>query len=306
MKPKKIPNLDLIRKRMGHHVSITPIQKWLDMGQEKLHRVLGSERRGVPYGKMIEVSGNESQGKTALAMEIAAYGQVDGALIIWVGLEELMDKRWARLRGMNYDQIMRISPFLKETKSEPELSSVEDLCAEVTASIKAGRKIGFQKFIVVIDSIAAMVTAKEAEVGELVTKTKKGKVTTDIAEFNMNVNTELSRFLSRTLKKWAGYGMAYNVMFILINQIRTKPGVNFGNPEYTTGGRAPGYYSSIRVKLYRTKGGRITNSGKIIGIKGIISNFKNKVGGGSIEGDKIGFKLFFDRPAKFFEANEIK
>ncbi len=288
-----IPNLDLIRKKLGHYVGEKPIELWLDTGHPELHQVLGSPKRGVPYGKFLEISGNESQGKTYLLLELAKSAQRDGALVIWLDFENSFDPRWARRRGLNTDNIVVIQPYLKKLKSgENEMAGCETMCKEAIAVIKAAAK-QYDRFFVGVDSVAAMVTEREIDAGE--------------TEQNMATNTELSRFLSKTLKRWVGVALANNVMFAFINQIRTKPGVMFGNPEYTTGGKSMPFYCSIRVKMLRGENkGRMLTAGVQYGIKGFITNFKNKVGHGGMEHTKIGFKFFFDKRAPEFFSVKVK
>ncbi len=311
MKRRVIPDIDVIRNGLGHYAAIKPVQLWLDANEPLLHRVLGSEERGLAYGKMGEIAGWESMGKTWLLLYLAVCAQHDDALVILVMLENRLDKRWARLIGLRTKDIVLIEPYLKEkpkpakwdkmtpkakriwlARNETEdFASIEELSKEMITVVKKARK-HWDKIFVGVDSIAAMVTLKEAEAGE--------------TNANMNTNNDLSRFLSRTLKQWALRAETQNAMFVFTNQLRVKPGVRFGNPEYTTGGNAVRLYTSWRVKIYRAKGGRMKNGSKTVGIKGFIHNFKNKVGGGSIEDAKIAYKFFFDRPLKFLEADDLE
>lgn len=286
--------IDRIRKKLGHFTGEKPVQLWLDTKQPLLHRVLGSPKKGIPYGKMIEISGNESHGKSFLLLELAKYAQADGAYVIWVDFESSFDGRWARRRGLNTDNMTVIQPYLKKMKSnkEAEMAGCETLCKETIEVIKVLSK-KYDRFFVGVDSIAAMVTERELDAGE--------------TDANMATNTDLSRFLSRTLKQWIGHALVHNAMFVFINQLRTRPGVMFGNPEYTPGGKAIPYYVSIRVKIRRGQNrGKMIHGGEQIGVKGTIENYKNKVGAGSLENEKIGFKFNFSKPAEFVTVKDTK
>ena len=295
MKKPFVANLDAIRHTMKHYPSELPVQYWLNTGQEELHRVLGSTELGIPYGKLIELCGNESNGKTALALEIGRYAQADDAYVIWVDFENSFDSSWARKRGMRLlRQFTLIQAYLKKAKGnkEEDIATCEELCAEMRAVIKAVAK-HYKKILVVVDSIAAMETAKESEAGD--------------EHANMNTGLDLPRYLSRTMKKWTKLGLVHNVMFLVINQLRVKP-MSFGDPEYTVGGKAIPFYCSIRAKLRLVKGGRMIQGAKTIGLKGSLTNFKNKVGHGSTPYEKIGFKIFYEKgkPAQFLELKEVK
>jgi len=135
-----------------------------------------------------------------------------------------------------------------------------------------------------------MVTDSEAEAGD---------------DDNMNTNLDMSRFLSRTMKRWVRYGLAFNTMFVLLNQLRLKP-TQFGDPEYTTGGKAIPFYASVRAKLRIVKGGRLIQGNKTVGTKGVLSNIKNKIGHGSVPHESTGFKFYYDKPFKFMEVKEVK
>lgn len=295
-----------IRKSLGHNAAEEKPRLWLDTGQVDLHRVLGSEIKGIPYGKIIEISGNESNGKTALALEICKYAQEDEAYIIWADFENSYDPIWFRRRGLRLkrqftliqEYLMQKAPEKKEDedappkkekkKKLPDIASCSELVAEINATVKAAAK-HYKKIVVVVDSIAAMETQKEAEA-------KEG---------GLDVYSELSRFLSKTLKRFSKLSRVYSVLYLCLNQLRTKP-MAFGDPEYTVGGKAMPFYAAVRARVRLVKGGRIVQGSKTIGTKGYIYNFKNKCGGGSIPHEQAGFKIYFDKPAKFMSFKEIK
>jgi recombination protein RecA len=279
--------MDAVRKRLKHKVAKNTVRLWLDAHEPLLHRILGSEERGIFYGKLIEVSGEESNGKTFLALILAKYAQDDGAYVIWVDFENSYDPTWFRKQGLRLkQQFTIIQPYLKANK---KIASCEELIIEAIAVLKLITK-HYKKVIVVIDSLAAMVTEKEA----------------GSDDDNMNVNLDIARYMSKTLKKWVNYGLVHNAIFVMINQLRLSP-IAFGNPEHTTGGKAPGFYSHSRVRLrLGKKAGRIVQGSRIIGIRGTLANFKNKVGGGSVPHQKIAFKFYYDKPPRFLEIKEAK
>ena len=122
----------------------------------------------------------------------------------------------------------------------------------------------------------------------------------------MRTQMALPQFLGKLLRRWTGLFESYNVLGVFINQVRIAPGVAFGNPEYTPGGKALKFYCHIRSIVRRTKGGRLMKSGKIVGLKGIITNLKNKAGG--VEGSRCGYKIYFDgkRSTKWVDAAMLK
>lgn len=292
-----------IRNKMGHFSLEARPKSWLDTGSRRLNRVLGT-KLGIPWGRIIELFGPESNGKSVLAMELMAIAQAAGAWVIWHDAENSVILRWLRKRGINTDEMFLIQPyegfFGKKPKydkkgrllNDPELATAEILCDEVRELIKKlHRKEPDRPIFYVLDSITALETAYEMQVG--------------MKDANMKSNTELSRFLSRLMKQWVGLFQTHNVTGVFINQLRTKPGVSFGNPEYTTGGKAVKFYAHVRARIGRVgSGGRLLNHGEQIGIKGIIKCIKSKVGG--VEGRSCGYKIWYNGQAKFMDAAIIK
>ena len=269
-------------------------QYWMDTGEPRLHSVLGSEAKGIPYGKIFEIFGPESQGKTTLALDLLASAQVEGAECAWIDLESSWDPDYAASRGVDTEKVRLFQPYIGTfgKSKEQRLITAEELLEEVEAWMELKhRKNPDGKIFAGLDSLAALLTEVEASGG--------------IADQNMRTNFALPTFLSKLLRRWVAYMRVYNVMLILINQVRTKPNV-YGDPEDSPGGKALRLYCHIRVKIRRSAGGQVKKNGKQIGIKGVITNIKNKAGGGSIEKLKIGYKIYFDGSAKFIEAEEVK
>jgi RecA/RadA recombinase len=145
---------------------------------------------------------------------------------------------------------------------------------------------------VVVDSIAALQPAMALD--------------TELDDYNMRVNMERSQFLSRTLPRWQTFAKNYTAWMVFINQIRVKPGVSFGNPEYTPAGNAMDHYCHVMIKL-RRKGTKLEGKGNTLGIGGYMVNEKNKAGGGSTEGRLCSYRVKFAlKPRKMWKFAEIK
>lgn len=285
--------LSLIKKKLKHFTTEKTVKYWLDTGSALLNGVFGSEEKGIPYGKMMELSGMESQGKTALMLWLASLAQRDGAKVAWVDLEDSWDPEWAGALGLKIEEVYPFRPeigtFGKET--EERQTTAEELLTEVEEWVKRrGKENKDGRLFVCVDSIAAMLTEEEAAGG--------------IQDQNMRTKVSLASFLSRLLRRWVALVANYNVMMVFINQLRIAPGA-WGNPEYTPGGNAVRLYSSVRVRM-RRKSKKILKGGKPVGIKGVMSNWKNKAGGGSREGLVTGYKLYYKGKLKFIEPEDVK
>jgi recombination protein RecA len=285
--------LSLIRKKLKHFTTEKAVKYWLDTGSPLLNSVFGSEEKGLPYGKMFELAGMESQGKTALMMWLGGLAQKDGAKVGWVDLENSWDPEWATALGLDPEQVYLFKPqigtFGKET--EERQHTAEELLTEVEEWIKKkGRENPDGRIFCCVDSIAAMLTEEEAAGG--------------IQDQNMRTKVSLASFLSQLLRRWVALVANYNVMLPFINQLRVAPGA-WGNPEYTPGGNAVKLYASVRVRM-RRKSKKILKGGKAIGIKGTLTNWKNKAGSGSREGLSTGYKLYYKGKLKYIPAEDVK
>jgi recombination protein RecA len=295
-----------VRAKLGHFTLEPRPVLYLDTGFQDLNEVLGHRDHGMYYGKITEVSGWNSAGKSALGAAIAAMGHLQGALVIWLDVENSFDPVWSKQRGMEVevdekgrvkvtDKLILIQPYVGTFKDEkkPRLTSAQDLCEEVEQVLAAltdeeGR-IKNERIILVVDSVAALLTEGEAEAG--------------ITGQTMRTNFDLPVFLGRLLRRWTGLAQAHNMMVVLLNQLRQKPMV-FGDPSYSVGGNAVPFYCHVRVRMRRAKGGLIKRKGKTVGVQGIIDNTKNKTGGR--ERVAVGFKLYFDGPLEFLEASDLE
>jgi recombination protein RecA len=289
VKPIKVSDIQNNVRRLLKYSTYEPDQKyWLDTGSPHLNAAIGSREKGLAYGRFIELSGAEHSGKTALSLVLAGMAQRDGAAFGYIDLEESRDEDWSRKLGVDWDNVVQVytKMLIKGKQKEKFMQTAEELFEEVETTMKEFERCGFEKQFWLLDSIADIQPATAVEAG-----------TTGI-----NMRTRLSRasFLADILPKFKFLARNYNALFILINQLRDKPGVMFGNPETTTGGRALRHACAVRSKVARVKNGLLKKNGKVIGIIGKVSNYKNKVGGGSNQGESCGFKILWPRmPAKY-------
>ena len=197
---------------------------------------------GVPRGRVIEIYGPESSGKTTLGLHIIANAQKAGGLAAFVDAEHALDPEYAGNLGVNLDELLISQPDF----GEQALEITETLIR--SGSIDA----------IVIDSVAALVPRSELE--------------GDMGDAQMGLQ---ARLMSQALRKLAGIVSKSNTSLIFINQIREKIGVMFGNPETTTGGRALKFYASVRIDIRRTSS--IKQGDQVIGNRTKAKVAKNKV-----------------------------
>ncbi len=303
-------NVELIRSRLKRVTFEQPATYYLDLGD--LNTVFGDPDLGLAYGKIVELSGQSSHGKTALAIDTSAAAQEDGAAVIWVDLENSFDQpslpdtgSWYTRRGLQCHAgdpskkvkpakgFFLLRPYIAEFPGEKEarLITGPELLQEAEQLLEALHKTqAYPKYFMVLDSIAAIETDSEAD-GEL-------------TDNNMHMTMNFPKFLNRLMKRWVSRMASRNCTVFCINQLREKPGVSFGDPKYTPGGNAVGFYAHVRCRIRRAGGGKIKVSGKMIGIKGIITNTKNKAGGQ--EGEQLGYKIFSDGRLVCTDYKEIE
>ncbi|MCR4581484.1 MAG: recombinase RecA [Bacilli bacterium] len=197
---------------------------------------------GFPKGRIIEVFGPESSGKTTIALQAVAEVQKQGGRAAFIDAEHALDPVYAKALGVNLDELLLSQPDTGEQALE--------ICE---ALVRSGAVQ-----IVVIDSVAALVPQAEIE-GEM---------------GDSHVGLQ-ARLMSQALRKLAGIINKTNTIAIFINQLREKVGIMFGNPETTTGGRALKFYASIRLDVRR--GEQIKMGDSVIGNKTTIKVVKNKV-----------------------------
>ncbi|MBR1718637.1 MAG: recombinase RecA [Bacilli bacterium] len=197
---------------------------------------------GYPKGRIIEIYGPESSGKTTFALHAIAEAQKLGGRAAFIDAEHALDPTYAAKIGVNTDELILSQP----DSGEQALEICEALVRSGAISI------------IVIDSVAALVPQAEIE-GEM---------------SDMQVGLQ-ARLMSKALRKLSGVISKTNTIAIFINQLREKVGVMFGNPETTTGGRALKFYSSIRLEIRRSE--QIKDGADVIGNKTSIKVVKNKM-----------------------------
>ena len=197
---------------------------------------------GLPRGRIVEIYGPESSGKTTLSLHCIAEGQKNGGNVAFIDVEHALDPVYAQALGVNIDELLVAQP----DTGEDALEIAEGL-------IRSGAID-----VIVIDSVAALVPKAEIE-GEM-------------GDSHVGLH---ARLMSQALRKLAGAINKSNCVAIFINQLREKVGVIYGNPEVTTGGRAFKFYSSVRIEI--RKGEALKVNGEIVGNHTKAKVVKNKL-----------------------------
>ncbi len=197
---------------------------------------------GIPKGRIVEIYGPESSGKTTVALHCVAEAQKAGGTAAFIDVEHALDPVYAANLGVDIDSLLVAQP----DSGEQALEIAESLVRSGAVDI------------IVIDSVAALVTKAEIE-----------------GEMGDNHVGQLARLMSQALRKLTGALSKTNCAAIFINQLREKIGVMYGNPEVTTGGRALKFYSSVRIDV--RKGEVIKDGSDIIGVHTKAKIVKNKV-----------------------------
>ena len=209
-------------------------------------RVLGCG--GIPKGRIVEIYGQESAGKTALSLHIIAQCQKNGGVAAFIDAEHAFDPTFANTLGVDVDNLYVSQPDYGEAAMEVAIALVESKAVD----------------LIVVDSVSALVPKSELE-GEM-------------TDASMGTH---ARLMSKAMRKLIGICNTNQVAIIFINQIRMKIGVMFGNPEETTGGRALKFFSSVRLEVRRmskSDGGELKVGETHIGHRLRVKNIKNKVG----------------------------
>ena len=197
---------------------------------------------GVPKGRIIEIYGPESSGKTTLALHVVAEAQRRGGEVAFIDAEHALDPTYARALGVDIDSMLISQPDTGEQGLE--------ICE---ALVRSGAID-----VVVVDSVAAL--------------TPRAEIEGDMGDSHVGL---LARLMSQALRKLAGSIAKTNCIVIFINQLREKVGVVYGNPEVTTGGRALKFYASVRMEVRRVEA--LKNGSEIIGNRTRVKVVKNKV-----------------------------
>jgi recombination protein RecA len=197
---------------------------------------------GLPKGRIIEIYGPESSGKTTLTLHVVAEEQKKGGVCAFVDAEHALDPLYARKLGVNLDELLISQPDTGEQ------------ALEITDTLVRSGAVN----LVVVDSVAAL--------------TPKSELEGDMGDSSVGVH---ARLMSQAMRKLTGSISRSNCMVIFINQIRMKIGVMFGSPETTTGGNALKFYSSVRLDIRRI--GAIKDRDEVVGNTTRVKVVKNKV-----------------------------
>ena len=197
---------------------------------------------GLPKGRIVEIYGPESSGKTTLTLQVIAECQKQGGVAAFIDAEHALDIHYAKRLGVNIDDLLVSQPDTGEQALEIADTLVRSGAVDA----------------VVIDSVAAL--------------TPKAEIEGDMGDQHMGLQ---ARLMSQALRKITGNIKRSNTLVIFINQIRMKIGVMFGNPETTTGGNALKFYASVRLDIRRT--GAVKSGEEILGNETRVKVVKNKV-----------------------------
>ncbi|NQY50965.1 MAG: recombinase RecA [Colwellia sp.] len=197
---------------------------------------------GLPLGRVVEIYGPESSGKTTLTLEVIAQAQRDGRVCAFIDAEHALDPIYAAKLGVNINELLISQP----DTGEQALEIVDMLTRSGAIDI------------IVVDSVAAL--------------TPKAEIEGDMGDSHMGLQ---ARMMSQAMRKLTGNLKSSNTMLIFINQIRMKIGVMFGSPETTTGGNALKFYASVRLDIRRI--GAVKNGDEIIGNETRVKVVKNKI-----------------------------
>ncbi len=226
--------------RLGANDSLIKDIEAIGTGSLALDIALGIG--GLPKGRIVEIFGPESSGKTTLSLSVCAQAQKKGGVVAYVDAEHALDVNYARKLGVNTEDLLISQPDTGEQ------------ALEITETLVRSGAID----VLVIDSVAALVPRAEIE-GEM-------------GDSHMGLQ---ARLMSQALRKLTAAISRSNTLVIFINQIRMKIGVMFGNPETTTGGNALKFYSSVRLDVRRV--GAIKNGEDVVGNRTAVKVVKNKM-----------------------------
>ncbi|HTP36117.1 MAG TPA: recombinase RecA [Candidatus Acidoferrales bacterium] len=225
--------------RLGSKDAVVPVSV-ISTGSISLDAALGVG--GVPRGRICEIFGPESSGKTTIALQVVAEAQKKGGIAAFIDVEHALDPIYARKLGVDVDNLLVSQPDYGEQ------------ALEITSHLISSGQID----VLVVDSVAALVPKSELD-GEM-------------GDSHMGVQ---ARLMSQALRKLTGAVNKSRTCLIFINQIREKIGVMFGNPETTTGGRALKFYASVRLDIRRIAA--IKDGEAVIGNRTKVKVVKNKV-----------------------------
>ncbi|MBS98327.1 MAG: recombinase RecA [Oceanospirillaceae bacterium] len=197
---------------------------------------------GLPYGRVVEIYGPESSGKTTLTLQVIAEAQKQGKTCAFVDAEHALDPGYAEKLGVDVDSLLVSQPDTGEQ------------ALEITDMLTRSGAVD----VIIVDSVAAL--------------TPKAEIEGEMGDSHVGLQ---ARLMSQALRKLTGSVKQSNCLLVFINQIRMKIGVMFGNPETTTGGNALKFYASVRLDIRRT--GAVKQGDEVIGNETRVKVVKNKV-----------------------------
>jgi len=209
---------------------------------------------GLPMGRIVEIYGPESSGKTTLTLQVIAAAQREGKTCAFIDAEHALDPVYARKLGVDIDNLLCSQPDTGEQALE--------ICDALARSGAVD--------VIVVDSVAAL--------------TPKAEIEGEIGDSHMGL---AARMMSQAMRKLAGNLKQSNTLLIFINQIRMKIGVMFGNPETTTGGNALKFYASVRLDIRRI--GAVKEGENVVGSETRVKVVKNKIAAPFKQGEGINF-----------------
>ncbi len=225
--------------RLGSKEAIVPVSA-ISTGSISVDWALGVG--GLPRGRICEIFGPESSGKTTIALQVVAQAQKAGGMAAFIDVEHALDPVYAKQLGVDVDNLLVSQPDFAEQ------------ALEITSALIQSGSVD----VLVVDSVAALVPKSELD-GEM-------------GDSHMGVQ---ARLMSQAMRKLTGIVSKSNTCLVFINQIREKIGVMFGNPETTTGGRALKFYSSVRIDIRRIAA--IKDGEAVTGNRTKVKIVKNKV-----------------------------
>jgi len=329
-----VDQVEYLKKQMGYVTFSRPARYWLKSGSKRFNAVVGARDLGLPYGKLVTLAGKQSSGKSLLALKLVGKAQQDGAEVGWVDLENSFDPVFALSQGLDcgetrvdeygnwlgYEKVALFYPQFgafekltgrqkakankkpkkqekqdadeKELVTKQRLQTAEELFELVKQWLVLQRKMNPRgRIALAIDSTTAIQPEEELMAG--------------LVDQNMRTSLALARFLNQLTKDLISLAMNTNALIILVSQLRTNPTKVFQNPDYVPGGNGVLFYPSSINWMKRVK--NIHKLGKNIGLEAIIVNKKNKCGGGSVEGNECGIRMYYNStPWEFVPVEEIK
>jgi recombination protein RecA len=217
---------------------------------------------GLPLGKLVEIYGTEGSGKSSIAYRVVGFAQKLGYNCLWIDAENSFSHDLADINGVDSDNLM-VSE-LYDPDDPDKMFYAEDIMENICTACKSGIQV------IVLDSVASLAVKAEME--------------NEIGQGGVGMGA-LAQLMSRAVKKVCNYAAKYNVLVIMINQVREKIGVMFGNPESTPGGRALKFHASIRLRFQKqsSKEGQVVvtddkGAENLIGGKSYVQIIKNRFG----------------------------